>query len=650
MALLRRWVLGMLTDAQALPIAFSLDGRPWHGIPAGWQLEVRDERLDALLQRRIWKGLDPESGLSMTVEATWYQDFACVEWQARFTNHGDAPSALIEQLAALDGAFGGHNAVLEHGNGDYYDAAGYEMEFTTLQHQETLTIAPRGGRPCDGAFPYMRLIYPGCGLTLAIGWPGQWQAEFTGHTEGARVRIGQQELAASLEPGETIITPRITLLAWQGERERSVNQWRRWYLAHILPRPDGRPIPPCWVGCAPGDGEEWTASTEANQLEWQNLHAEKGMTYDVWWIDAGWYPCWLGEERKWWHTGHWREDPERYPRGFRPVSENLARRGAKLLVWFEPERVHTGGLLELEHPEWLLRAEEDPDNALLNLGNPAALNWLIEHVSGIIQRGGIGIYRQDFNFAPLPHWRADRTPTRLGMAENLHVQGYLAYWDALLARNPGLWIDSCSSGGRRNDLETMRRSVPLHYSDWGYGDHAVKLAFQHRLHEWLPYYKEAALSWDLTGQHRMESQVDPFSYYCAMGPMIFSSIDVRCEGLNVALHNQLQAVWRRAVPYIHMGDYYALTEFEKRADRWLGWQFHNPCDGSGMLQAIRLQEAPEASCTLRLRALDADAGYRLEQAETGEVRTMTGRALMETGVTLEMPARSGAIWLYQRMV
>lgn len=37
------------------------------------------------------------------------------------------------------------------------------------------------------------------------------------------------------------------------------------------------------------------------------------------------------------------------------------------------------------------------------------------------------------------------------------MQGYLAYWDELRRTNPDLFIDSCASGGRRNDLETMRR-------------------------------------------------------------------------------------------------------------------------------------------------------------------------------------------------
>jgi hypothetical protein len=55
---------------------------------------------------------------------------------------------------------------------------------------------------------------------------------------------------------------------------------------------------------------------------------------------------------------------------------------------------------------------------------------------------------------------------RQGMTDNLHVQGYLAYWDALRRRRPNLVIDSCASGGRRNDLETMRRAVPLHPTDY----------------------------------------------------------------------------------------------------------------------------------------------------------------------------------------
>ena len=96
---------------------------------------------------------------------------------------------------------------------------------------------------------------------------------------------------------------------------------------------------------------------------------------------------------------------------------------------------------------------------------------LTELVSGLIHQYKIGIYREDFNISPLDFWHIQDPDERKGATENHYLQGHLAFWDELLNRHPSLIIDSCASGGRRNDLETMRRSVPLHYSDYGYGLH-----------------------------------------------------------------------------------------------------------------------------------------------------------------------------------
>ena len=46
------------------------------------------------------------------------------------------------------------------------------------------------------------------------------------------------------------------------------------------------------------------------------------------------------------------------------------------------------------------------------------------------------------------------------------MTGYLAFWDELRRRHPGLLIDTCASGGRRNDLETLRRAIPLWRADY----------------------------------------------------------------------------------------------------------------------------------------------------------------------------------------
>ena len=76
------------------------------------------------------------------------------------------------------------------------------------------------------------------------------------------------------------------------------------------------------------------------------------------------------------------------PRGLQPISDRAAQHGADLLVWFEPERVQPDSVLDLERPEWLLRTQNN-DNGLLDLGNPAARQWLTDHYCQLIRENGI---------------------------------------------------------------------------------------------------------------------------------------------------------------------------------------------------------------------------------------------------------------------
>ena len=635
------------SSATRLPISFVLEGKALGGIPEEWHPVAHRRRIDANISETVFEGIDARTGLKVRVECTEYWDYPVIEWVAWFANTGHQTTPLIREILALDGVLRGASPVLHHGNGDFYSEEGYTPHETPLRAGDEASFAPRGGRPCDGAFPYYRIVFEDGGLSLAIGWPGQWAARFRGVAEGVQVRVGQEKTALRLRPGESIRTPRMAILSWAGDVSRAVNLWRRWYLAHILPRPNGRPMKPLLVCCCPADGEEFTAATEENQLRYLERFKQRGISFDVWWIDAGWYPCYArDQERKWWITGTWEPDPERFPHGLKPVSDCAAQDGADLLVWFEPERVQPGTKLDVEHPEWLLRAKGS-DNGLLNLGNPECRQWLTDHVSRLIKDNGIKIYRQDHNFPPLEHWRQNEAQDRQGLNENLHVQGYLQFWDDLLARNPGLWIDSCASGGRRNDLETMRRSVPLHYTDYGYGDHPVKLAFHRTLYEWIPYFKEFTLSWDTGGKERFDSRIDRYSYHCGMAPMLFATLDIRRDDYDYALARRMIDLWRRASGLLLYGDYYPHTPFHRSAREWVAWQFDSPETGCGLVQGIRLPACPEETITIHPKGIRPEATYFFENAETGETRTISGEELIREGFTLALPARSGAIWFYR---
>ena len=162
------------------------------------------------------------------------------------------------------------------------------------------------------------------------------------------------------------------------------------------------------------------------------------MKLDYWWMDAGWYPS---RPVGWPKTGTWEVDTRRFPKGLREVSDYIQPKGAQTIVWFEPERVRRDTWLAEQHPEWILGGA---NGGLLNLGNPEAWAWLVDHIDKLLVEQRIGLYRQEFNIDPLTKWRANDAPDRQGITEIKHVMGYLAYWDELRRRHPGILIDTCA--------------------------------------------------------------------------------------------------------------------------------------------------------------------------------------------------------------
>jgi alpha-galactosidase len=375
--------------------------------------------------------------------------------------------------------------------------------------------------------------------------------------------------------------------------------------------------------------------SEASERQFIDVLTREGIKIDYWWMDAGWYPC--GDQ--WWRTGTWQPDPQRFPHGLKAVSDYVHARGMKLIVWFEPERVTEGSWLAQNHPAWLL------GGTLLNLGNPEARQWLTDHVDRLLREQGIDLYRQDFNMDPLDLWRKNDAPQRQGITENLYVQSYLAYWDELRRRRPNLLIDSCASGGRRNDLETMRRAVPLLRSDYQAfdGDPAYAPGNQghtYGLSSWFPYYGQ--------GVYYTSQQL----VYCArsyMCPAFGIAVDVRKPGIDWDLYRRLAGQWRQVAGRM-LGDYYPLTPYSLQNDHWIAWQFDRPEEGDGMVQAFRRERNEENTRSFPLKGLDPAAHYEVVDMDAGAPETVSGKELLERGVVVKIKDKPGAAILTYRKV
>lgn len=78
----------------------------------------------------------------------------------------------------------------------------------------------------------------------------------------------------------------------------------------------------------------------------------------------------------------------------------------------------------------------DDGNRLFNLGDPAARQFLTDFLDERIKQWRVDIYRNDFNFDPLPYWQHLDTADRQGIAEMKYLEGLYTLWDELHDATP----------------------------------------------------------------------------------------------------------------------------------------------------------------------------------------------------------------------
>ena len=639
------WFKRHLLDPQpVLPFSFLYGGHSSSELLPAWPATTQRRRMDQWREQhtRIW--VDKATSLQVRCVAVAYRDYPVVEWTVYLKNTGTNDTPILEKVQALDTTFQrgtGEEFVLHGIKGDSCTADSYEPYEVRLTPGLVKKFGPPSysGKSCDGpeGWPYYNLQMPGGGLIVAVGWPGQWAASFAPEaSRDLRVTAGQSETHLLLKPGEEIRTPLIALLFWEGEDlVRAQNLWRRWYLSHNLPQVHGQPQPPVMQIQVDGSAEN---------IAQVRSFLEAGIKPDLCWRDAGgsrtWYPSSNGPYQGndvWLNTGTWEVDPAKYPQGFKPFSDWVRAHGMQFLLWFEPERVGDPQCwLATHHPEWLLPGSSH--GAILNLGNPEPFRWLVDHVDRMIRSQGLDWYREDMNGGgPLPAWRKNDAQDRRGITENLHVQGHLAFWDELRRRNPGLHIDSCASGGRRNDLESMRRAVPLLRSDFQFpemkGVVEGNQGHTYGLSSWLPFQG--------TGCYLYDTYALRSFYLPGFGT---GGLD---QG-NVAAQKRAY-VEASAIAPLMLGEYFPLTPYSRQLDRWIAWQFNRPEHGDGMLQTFRRGECSEARLVFKLHGLDPKARYELTNFDLADRSIISGKELITKGLPVEIRDKPGAALITYRV-
>jgi alpha-galactosidase len=636
-------------DVAKLPFSFKLGNESSADVLGRSRRVAMDVKLDANRSQRTITWRDDNSGLETKVVAVEYADFPSVEWTVYLKNFGKADTEILSEIEAIDLTHplaSDVKAVLHHQKGSNAVPNDFEPYQKDLTVGADAKFAAAGGRGTNGDWPYFNINWGDGGFIVVMGWPGQWDLTFNRGDVGVALRGGQEQARFKLLPSESARTPLIVVQPYAADWLRGQNVWRRWFVDHNLPRSQGKLPPPQLCACSSHQFNEMLNANEQNQIEMIDRYLEEKFPLDYWWMDAGWYP----NGGSWAQTGTWEVDKKRFPNGLRAITDYGRKRGVRSIVWFEPERVNPGTWLYDERPEWLLTPPPNPGNQaydnswrLLNLGNPEVRAWLTQHVSGLIKSEGIDLYRQDFNVDPLMFWRNGEAEDRQGITENHYIVGYLDYWDSLLGAFPNLRIDNCASGGRRIDLETSRRSVPLLRSDALF-EPTGQQAHHYGLSLWLPYHGTGTLIGKSAIGLNTSEGISEYDFRSHMSPHLTACWDVRDRSLDYDKLRQLVADFKQVMP-LYFTDFYPLTPHNLDATQWIAWSYASPENGQAVVQAYRRQDSDEGEKLLPLRGLDAQAEYQIEALGSEKTWTATGSDLMERGLKVKLEKRSAGLYL-----
>ena len=659
------------------PFSFNYAGQSSASLLRQWRATRRRISASPGRSEESVTWLAPTGELQVRATVVVYESYGTTEWTVSFTNLSSNTSQRLSEVLAADTIINQSPKaphVLHHFNGSSQQANDYAPQTSLLVPGAAQLLYPVGGRPSNGTWPYFNISWEDQGAMVAIGWPGQWTAQLlVDEDEGLRLKAGMTSadplqhsygdvaeallLDTILEPGEDARTPLIVVMPWSADSWMlAQNTWRRWMVDYNLPRFGGNlptPITPTTgnLSLLPNQSEELSAiDTYARQ----RTTRDHGGFYTHWWVDAGWYAIPSELPQDWSNgVGDWFSDPKRFPDGMRPTFQRAMDHGMKSVLWSEPERVGFGTELFENHRDWLI-PPPDPDadaSFLLDFGNADAWAWLVERFDSIITNQAaeghdLDVFRQDFNMDPLDYWNAKDVPGRSGMTQMKHVTGHLAFWDELRRRHPHLWIDSCASGGRRNDLETMRRSVPLLRSDYQF-EPTGNQCQTYGISLWLPYYGTGVGpqttndgAWG-SGRYVVRS---------SLAPCYASSVDASTASEeDWTLLRSMNEEFVRIQDDLLYSDFYPLTEFSLEDDVWMALQFDRPATGSGVVLVFRRPAARAATMRFILHGLDAGRHYRIENFDLSRTEQLSGKSLMEQGLELSLSdAPASAIVHYER--
>lgn len=641
------WYQDIITATANLPIAFTYGEKDYTGFSSKYFTLTHKQVKRVGEVETVFFAFQKEE-LNVLLTVVHYFDFGGTEFTLQFENNGRENSQTIENVR-FSLQFTGENPVLKGILGDHGNKyKPYQVDLTKLP----VSFRNERGRPTHHTFPYFNLEYGKEGALLAIGWAGTWSADFTYKNEQTQfVAKSTPQMRLQLNAGETIRTALFFVMPYAKRDEHfATNLWRSWFIRYNLPKADAKdnalqPFTTAYF-CYDTGIENRDGSISENHTTWKRsmdkLFSE-GIYPDFRWFDAGWF---VAPDQKpltsaWEMVGAWELDPTKWPdQTFLQSTEYALQHGMKTFMWFEPERVTDIDNMVANYGykrEWAV--EQYPKaatraymyNITNNIGEEECYQWTLDKVCKVLKANKVDMFREDHNHNPATAWDIlDRRDgeNRVGISECKEVAAHYQFLDDIIACTSSYggcaFTDSCASGGGRNDLETLRRAVPILRSDYDRVTTSLRLSMTYGFPKWVPFH--GAYTREKVDQLVVEGVSDCYVWRASYLPILnfdgpfTQNPNFDFDNLRFGLQE-----WKKVNPYL-LKDYYTLTPWidPKQTDAMVAYCFIDPEMSKGVLFAFRQENCKNTQLKLILPFVKDEEEYVLTDEDTAEKIVVRG--------------------------
>jgi alpha-galactosidase len=313
-----------------------------------------------------------------------------------------------------------------------------------------------------------------------LAWTGNYKYSFEiDQRNSLRIRSGINSFASDyhLQPGEVFTTPGFIFTystQGKGEASRNLHKWARNYAV------------------LNGNGSRMTLlnNWEATGMKFNEkrlvelFDGAKKLGVDLFLLDDGWFGNKYPRDDDKAGLGDWQADSTKLPHGIGYLIKEARAKGIKFGIWIEPEMVNPKSELYEQHPGWILKLPNRPENygrnqLVLDLTNPEVQQFVFSIIDNLVTKNpGLAFIKWDCNRSMTNQY----SPYLKEKQSHLFIEytrGFYKVMDRIRAKYPNLPIMLCSGGGGRTDYGALKYFTEFWPSDntdpveriyiqWGY--------------------------------------------------------------------------------------------------------------------------------------------------------------------------------------